>query len=143
MFSKRHESLISSQYVPSQAFSVKAVEKHEAIIKVKICLGFYVQFKHVFSTSHHSKSCMIRVGTTRTVYVFSRTVQSVLPSAESTQHVLCNKCSPARSKCVTIFMCPWSARMTFLTYFIFQWIHFFCLRFKSAHIGYKDQRCSR
>ena len=68
-------------------------KKHEAIIKVKICLGFYVQFKHVFSTSHHSKSCMIRVGTTRTVFVFSRTVQSGLPSAESTQHVLCNKCS--------------------------------------------------
>ena len=36
-----------------------------------------------------SKSCIIRVGTTCTVYAFSRTVQSGLPSVESIQHVSC------------------------------------------------------
>ena len=34
-------------------------------------------------------------GTTCIVYVFSRTLQSGLPSIESTHHVLCNKCSLA------------------------------------------------
>ena len=33
---------------------------------------------------------MIRAGTMRIVYSFSRTVQSEIPNVQSTQHVLCN-----------------------------------------------------
>ena len=40
-----------------------------------------------------SKCCMILAGTTCTVYAFTRTVQSVLPSVGSTHHVLCKKFS--------------------------------------------------
>ena len=47
------------------------------------------------------KSCMIRAGTTRTVYAFSCTVQSGCPvHVELTQHVLCNNCSLSRAQCI-------------------------------------------
>ena len=39
-----------------------------------------------------------QAGQVCTVYAFSNTVQSGLPSAKSTQHGLCNKCSLARSQ---------------------------------------------
>ena len=42
---------------------------------------------------------MIRAVITFTVYAFSRAGQSGLPGVESTQHVLCNKCSLGRSQC--------------------------------------------
>ena len=45
---------------------------------------------------------MIRVGTTCTVYAFSRTVQFGLPGTESTQYVLFSKCIIARSHWLVI-----------------------------------------
>ena len=51
---------------------------------------------YMFLNSPHSKSSMIRAG----IITFCHTVQSGLPSLVSTQHVLYNKCSLARSQLI-------------------------------------------
>ena len=45
-------------------------------------------YRQAESMGPHSKSCIIRAGTTCTVYEFRCTVQSRLPSVEPVQHVL-------------------------------------------------------
>ena len=86
-------------------------------------LGLNLSFANVVVLDYF-KSCMIRIragksftvyvfrctvqsglpsaGTSCTVYAFRCTVQSGLPSVESTQHVLCNKCSLARTQWVQL-----------------------------------------
>ena len=66
-------------------------------------LGLNSSFANVIVLDYF-KSYMIRIraGTSCTVYAFRCTVQSGLSSVESTQHVLCNKCSLARTQWVKL-----------------------------------------
>ena len=79
-------------------FLIQLKSKHFLQAKVLSLKKKILNTKSVFLYTP-SKSCMIRANTTCTVHALCRTVQSEQPSVESTQHVSCNKCNPARSQC--------------------------------------------
>ena len=52
----------------------------------------------------HSNSCMFQTMYNMYCMCICRTVMTELPSEESTQHVLCNKCILAESQCALLYL---------------------------------------
>jgi len=73
---------------------IKAIQLYKAVPTILLININDKKFTHPF------KMFRIRAGTTRTANAFIRTVQS--GCSVSTQPILCNKCSLARTQCSQI-----------------------------------------